>query len=214
MGGHCLPNEGISKVWLTPQSLIKILGPFDLDPCAAPEPRPWSTAEEHITLPSDGLKAEWRGRVWLNPPYDQKIDRWLQRMATHKNGIALIFARTETAIWQDCIWPVANSIFFFEGRLWFHRPDGQRGDSNAGAPSALISYSDADTAIVCKAGLKGSLILGNRIVSDFGGENLWPTCIGCGSNLSEEDEVFDPDEENGLCSKCQTEKIRLAEILS
>jgi len=135
-------------------------------------------------------------------------------MAAHKSGIALIFARTETEIWHDCIWPVANSTFFFEGRLWFHRPDGKRGTSNAGAPSALISYSDADTAVVYKAQLKGSLILGNRIISDFRGESLWPTCASCGSNLSDNDEIFEPDEEEGLCAACQTKKQILKEVLS
>jgi hypothetical protein len=150
-------------VWLTPPDLIRALGPFDLDPCAAPEPRPWPTAAKHITLPENGLAQEWQGRVWLNPPYDQKIDRWLQKMAGHGRGLALVFARTETALWHSCVWPVANSIFFFEGRLWFHRPNGRRGTSNAGAPSALISYSAGDTLIVRKACLKGVLISGGQI---------------------------------------------------
>lgn len=205
MGGHCLPNEGISKVWLTPPDLIRALGPFDLDPCAAPYPRPWPTAARHIELPDDGLTVEWQGRVWLNPPYTQSIDNWLRKMAVHKSGIALIFARTETAIWHNYIWPIANSIFFFEGRLWFHHPDGRRGSSNAGAPSALISYSDEDTKVICKANLKGSMVMGSQIFN-YGGEDMWPTCVGCGSNLGDDDELFKPDEETGLCAACKSQE--------
>ena len=52
--------------WLTPLKLIKSLGDFDLDPCAYPGHR---TANELICLPNDGLKMDWFGRVWLNPPY-------------------------------------------------------------------------------------------------------------------------------------------------
>ena len=58
-----------SHVWLTPPAIIEPLGPFDLDPCAAPSPRPWPTAARHIELPEDGLTAEWHGRVWCNPPF-------------------------------------------------------------------------------------------------------------------------------------------------
>lgn len=100
-------------------------------------------------------------RVWLNPPYGKETDVWLEKLSQHKSGIALIFARTETSTWYKQVWPKAHSIFFFEGRLWFYRPDGTRGDSNAGGPSALISYSYFDTESIRHAwenGLKGTLI--------------------------------------------------------
>jgi hypothetical protein len=51
-------------IWLTPKFILDALGPFDLDPCAAPSPRPWPTALNHIELPEDGLKASWSGLVW------------------------------------------------------------------------------------------------------------------------------------------------------
>ena len=50
-----------STIWLTPPKLLAFLGEFDLDPCAAPSPRPWPTAKRHIELPDDGLAAEWGG---------------------------------------------------------------------------------------------------------------------------------------------------------
>lgn len=166
MGGHCLPNEGISKIWLTPPDLLASLGKFDLDPCAAPDPKPWPTATRHITLPEDGLAAEWHGRVFLNPPYTQQMAQWLHKMAQHKNGITLIFARTETELWHKYIWPVADSILFLEGRLYFHYPDGRRGESNAGAPSALIAYSPADTAQLQQSGINGvHLSMKNKLLA-------------------------------------------------
>lgn len=158
IGGHTLPNEGISKIWLTPPELIKSLGPFDLDPCAAPSPRPWPTASKHIELPENGLSADWFDRVWLNPPYTQEMWPWLDKMRRHGSGIALIFARTETETWQKWVWPYADSIFFIEGRLFFHFPDGRRGTSNAGGPSALISYSERDTDFIINSGLSGYLV--------------------------------------------------------
>ena len=33
---HQRPHRGASDVWLTPPEIIDAVGPFDLDPCAAP----------------------------------------------------------------------------------------------------------------------------------------------------------------------------------
>ncbi len=97
-------------------------------------------------------------RTYLNPPYGKEVDAWLEKLSQHKHGIALIFARTETSTWTTHVWPKAHSIFFFDGRLFFHRPDGTRGESNAGGPSALISYSYFDTEAIRHSGLKGTLL--------------------------------------------------------
>lgn len=164
IGGHTKPNEGDSKVWLTPQELIDALGPFDMDPCAAPSPRPWPTAARHVELPEDGLQAQWQGRVWLNPPYSQDMGVWMSKMAEHRSGIALIFARTETELWQSLIWPAVDAALFLRGRLWFYRPDGIRGDSNAGGPSVLLSYSPADTERIKTSGLKGALVMAPQML--------------------------------------------------
>lgn len=154
--------KGATVIWLTPPEILNSLGAFDLDPCAAPSPRPWNTASRHIELPENGLQSAWSGRVWLNPPYDESTGDWLSRMADHRSGIALIFARTDTANWQDFIFPIAHSILYLRGRVRFRYPDGsipksKTGDGRSGAPSALISYSEFDTNILKLSGLRGSL---------------------------------------------------------
>jgi hypothetical protein len=50
----------------------------------------------NYTPQDDGLQKEWVGRVYLNPPYGKGMERWLEKLKHHGNGIALIFARTET----------------------------------------------------------------------------------------------------------------------
>ena len=133
-------------------------GPFDLDPCAAPEPRPWPTAAHHIALPDDGLTADWRARVFLNPPYGPETGQWLERLAEHGNGIALIFARTETAMFRDFVWRRAAGILFLFGRLYFYRPDGRRGDHNGGAPSVLVAYGRDNADCLRCCGLTGQFV--------------------------------------------------------
>lgn len=158
IGGHQRAYEGSSDVWLTPPEIIKALGPFDLDPCAAPEPRPWPTADRHYVEAEDGLSLPWNGRVWCNPPYGPRAALWLAKLADHGRGTALVFARTETAAWHAHVWPRASGILFLAGRLHFHHPDGQRAAFNGGAPSALIAYGSDDLAKLEASGIAGALV--------------------------------------------------------
>src|ERR1700734_155167 len=148
----------ISDTWLTPPEIIAALGPFDLDPCAAPQPRPWPTAARHITWPDNGLTARWHGRVWLNPPYGDKTGTWLGRLARHGRGTALVFARTETTWFVEAVWQQASAGLFLHGRLHFHRPDGSRAADNSGAPSVLVAYGDYDADRLRDCGLSGTFV--------------------------------------------------------
>lgn len=124
-----------THVWLTPPSILDPLGEFDLDPCASEN---WPTANLHYT--ADGLERPWSGRVWLNPPYGRNTAAWLKKMADHADGIALVFARTDTKMFQDHVWPHASGVLFLAGRPHFHHADGTRAKGNCGGPMALISY--------------------------------------------------------------------------
>jgi hypothetical protein len=134
------------------------LGDFDLDPCAAPNPRPWPTALQHIALPDDGLLLPWKGRVWLNPPYGADIALWMRRMAAHRIGTALTFARTETEWWKLYVWPIAIALLFIYGRLNFCYPDGSMSPYNAGGPSVLIAYSANDADHLWMSGIQGAFV--------------------------------------------------------
>ena len=150
------------KTWLTPPEIIDALGPFDLDPCCPPT-MPWRTAEQMVHWPNDGLKVDWTGkRVWCNPPYGRDAVPFLRKMAENKTGgILLIFARTDTAAWQDWIFPHASGVLFLRGRLRFHRPDGTQGET-ASAPSALVAYSEQDFARLRESGLRGAFLRVSR----------------------------------------------------
>lgn len=160
MGSH-QSAAAESTVWLTPLAILDALGPFDLDPCACPLPRPWSTANEHIVLPLDGATMPWRGRVWLNPPFGPLplLAAFMARMAWHNHGTALLAARTETAIWFEHVWPKASAILFLQGRPHFHRQDGVRAKANSGCPIALIAYGVDDAIILAGCELPGHLMM-------------------------------------------------------
>lgn len=133
--------------WLTPPWLIARLGEFDLDPCS-PIKRPWDTAKHHLTIENDGLHHDWSNfeTIWLNPPYGKSTGVWLEKLSEHGNGIALIFARTETKMFFDFVWNKATACLFIEGRLHFHHVSGERAKFNSGAPSVLVAYGEEQAA--------------------------------------------------------------------
>ncbi|MEI7818004.1 MAG: DNA N-6-adenine-methyltransferase [Desulfuromonadales bacterium] len=133
--------------WLTPKEMLDVLGPFDLDPCS-PTVRPWPTARLHFTIEDDGLTSPWPlgCSVWMNPPYGRATGTWLNKLANHAacengDGIALIFARTETKMFFEYVWPLAHAILFIKGRIRFCDTQGKPG-AHAPAPSCLVAYGE------------------------------------------------------------------------
>ena len=156
MGSHQSPSM-LKDEWLTPPHILKALDPFDLDPCAPhPSTRPWTTAYTHYW--EKGLERDWFGRVWCNPPYGKETGKWLNRLAEHGKGTALIFARTETKMFFSEVWGKATAVLFIEGRLHFHHIDGSKAKANAGAPSVLIAYGFSDAEVLRNCGIAGKYV--------------------------------------------------------
>jgi len=156
LGSH-QRTVGASQVHLTPRWILRALGPFDMDPCAA-SPRPWDCARVNITEAQDGLSMTWTGRVFLNPPFDRyQVARWTRALAEHGDGIALLHARTEAG-WFDPLWDGADSILFMADRIKFCRPDGSEQPANSGAPPVLVAFGETNTEALRRSGTAGRLV--------------------------------------------------------
>jgi DNA N-6-adenine-methyltransferase (Dam) len=149
---------GRSQNHITPKWIIDALGEFDLDPCAA-APRPWDCARHNFIEADDGLSQPWRGRVWLNPPFNRyQVGDWIQRLADHGRGTCLLHARVETA-WFMPVWKHASGILFMGDRIHFHKPDGTRQPANSGAPPVLVSFGAADLVRLQESAIPGHLVM-------------------------------------------------------
>ena len=160
LGSH-QKTVGDTDTWITPKWLIDVLGPFDLDPCAA-NPRPWDCARENWTVGGLDIApcTTWHGRVWLDPPFNRfQVGGWIRRLAEHGNGTALLHARTEAA-WFEPVWEKARAILFLADRLYFHYPDGRRAEANSGAPACLIAFGAWDVNKLVKSKIAGALVTG------------------------------------------------------
>lgn len=105
--------------WETPWDLFKQLDEefhFALDVCATAEN---AKCERFYTADQDGLKQEWDGCVWCNPPYGRQIGAWVKKAAEAQcNVVMLLPARTDTAWFHDYIYGKAE-VRFLRGRVRF-----------------------------------------------------------------------------------------------
>lgn len=140
--------------WYTPRNILEPLGSFDLDPCSAVNPL-WKIANACYNKYDDGLTREWTGRVWLNPPYSRPLlERFVEKLAGHGNGIALLFNRCDCKLFQEVIFPTAQAILFLRGRVKFHTADGkQRGTPGCG--SVLIAFGEKNAEVLETCGIQG-----------------------------------------------------------
>lgn len=149
----------ISVEWYTPKYIFDALGlKFDLDPCAPPGGGPHVPAARYFTKADDGLVQPWKGRVWCNPPYGRGLERWIEKLAKHGDGIALVMARTDT-VWFRRATQVARVVVFLGGRVRFIPGPGS---SQAGRPqcgSMLLGFGRTCEQAMVRAGKKLGVVM-------------------------------------------------------
>lgn len=135
--------------WLTPLSVIKALGKFDLDPCCPPV-MPWRTARRMVCQPQDGLGVKWSGRVWLNPPYSD-VAPWTDKLIEHGRGTALVSCKSFDSRWAQRLLSSSSGVLILSGRLLFHYPDGTA-STGKWLSNALVAVGpeDAKQLRACK----------------------------------------------------------------
>jgi hypothetical protein len=119
---------------------------FDFDPC------PYNENE----IINDGLKIEWGGVSFVNPPYSQKLKeafviKGIEEMKKGKVCVFLIPVSTSTKLFHKYIKPNATKIEFIEGRIKFGKIDhngnfylplNKKGKTQAGTKDSMIVVFD------------------------------------------------------------------------
>jgi hypothetical protein len=151
-----------SKEWYTPREIFNAIGlQFDLDPCSpGANIVPWVPADIHYTIKEDGLILPWIGNVFMNPPYGSDTPAWFKRLTEHRQGVGLIFARTDTAWFHNYV-PLADAICFIRGRVQFVEADKAAEyaanlylpKGGCGASSMLVAFGEKCANAVMNSGL-------------------------------------------------------------
>lgn len=101
----------------TPAWVFETLGiRFDLDVAAPTGGVSWIPCERYLTHENDGLKTEWFGRVWMNPPFSSP-QPWVKKFLNHNNGIALL--PVSKSAWFESLWNSKASIVAAPPQLKF-----------------------------------------------------------------------------------------------
>lgn len=148
-------NESIE--WYTPPNIFEALGlEFDLDPCSPGQGKSFVPARRVLTAEDDGLATPWGDpsstTVFMNPPYGALTAPFMRKFAEHGNGIALVFARTDTRWFQETV-GTADVLCFISGRVRFYKGSTTQQGGSPGAGSVLIAYGKKSADAVLQSGL-------------------------------------------------------------
>jgi ParB family chromosome partitioning protein len=145
-------NASGNNEWYSPQPFIEAarwaMGSIDTDPASSDIANRVVQATTYFTAEQDGLKQQWRGNVWMNPPYAQPLisDFATALVAKFKAGevkaaCVLVNNATETA-WFQALLDVASAVCCVKSRVKFLDPDG----NPVGAPlqGQVVIYLGSD----------------------------------------------------------------------
>jgi len=143
-----------SEEYYTPPEYIEaareVMGAIDLDPASCETAQEWVQATQFYTKEDNGLQQEWKGSIWLNPPYSKTNGKsnqavWSQKLiGEYQSGrvceaILLVKAALGYKWFEDfwCDWPVC----FARERLSFIRANGSS-DGQSKQGTAFFYFGD------------------------------------------------------------------------
>ena len=140
-------NLSKDNIWETPPDLFEFgcnLFNFrpEIDVCA--------TAQDtkcELFINKNSLDADWRRPFWCNPPYGRSVKDWIRKaylshVKYNISGLALLFAKTDTAAFHDYIFGKAE-ICFLRGRVHFFK-DGKESIQPAPYPSCFVFWRERE----------------------------------------------------------------------
>lgn len=131
-------QQTISNEHYTPARYIDaaryVLGDIDLDPASCLRANQVVKATRFFTHKDDGLRQEWRGRIWLNPPYGNLSGQFIAKLveeieaANVAAAIVLVNSHCTDAAWFQ---PLFDSVLCFTNhRINFEGDDDRSGSTH------------------------------------------------------------------------------------
>lgn len=120
-----------SDEWYTPPLYVeaarRVMGSIDLDPASCALANSVVRAAELYTSAEDGLRYSWRGNVWLNPPYGNLKDKFVEHLLCEyragrvTQAVLCLNAHAVDTVWFQPLWqyPVClthHRVRFFGGQ--------------------------------------------------------------------------------------------------
>jgi phage N-6-adenine-methyltransferase len=139
-----------NNLWFTPAPYVeaarRVLGAIDLDPASCAEANATVKAARYFTEQDDGLRHDWPGRVWLNPPYGGQAGAFVARLidqhakAITTAAIVLLNANSVSSQWFHPLWD--RLLMFTHRRIQFTSPANP--DASASTHGDVFVYFGPD----------------------------------------------------------------------
>ena len=141
--------------WYTPRlyldAVIEVMGAIDLDPASSAAAQEHVKAGQYFTMEEDGLKQQWHGRVFLNPPYSMpEVREFSAKLLTSyvdgdiQEGILLVNNATDTQ-WFQAVGRAADYHCCTLGRISFLQArDGELLEKTAPTHGQVFLYFGKD----------------------------------------------------------------------
>lgn len=140
--------------WYTPPCYLKaaweVMNGIDTDPASTSKANEIVKAETYFTSEEDGRLQQWRGNVWLNPPYAQPLITDFCKLLIRKyqeneiqQACVLVNNATETTFYQDML-NACSAVCFIKGRVKFIDEEGRQSGSPLQGQSVLYFGNNID----------------------------------------------------------------------
>ena len=155
------------STWLTPASIFTAIDlEFELDPAHPGRDNPYCSvpARRIYTIHDDGLRQDWSGRVWLNPPFAGRHSQlpWLRKFIAHGDGIAFVNALTSSGWFHELVVPNAQTLVFPQGKTKFVMPEDGSIATEPPNGMVLISMGAVANTALERSGLGWFVANGRR----------------------------------------------------
>lgn len=104
---------------------------IQVDPASSDVAQRTVRAHTYYTAETNGLEQEWRGTVWMNPPYSgalvgKFVDKLIEEFTAERVTAAIVLVNnaTETA-WAQKLLGFSSAVCFPSGRIKYHDATGR-----------------------------------------------------------------------------------------
>ncbi|MCX6753685.1 MAG: DNA N-6-adenine-methyltransferase [Candidatus Nomurabacteria bacterium] len=126
---HVSQNSGNNE-WYTPKEYVEaarsVMGSIDTDPASSLIANEIVKATQYFTEEQNGITKEWKGNVWMNPPYAQPLISQFTSAVTDKfisseidQAVILVNNATETKWFQKMLSVASCGVCFLKRRIKF-----------------------------------------------------------------------------------------------
>jgi phage N-6-adenine-methyltransferase len=128
------------------EAVREVLGEIDLDPASNATAQKTVQAKKYFDEKKNGLKQEWHGHVFLNPPYHRDlapafIDKLVEEVNADRVTEAILLTNNSTDTdWFRTAQMHCAAICFTHGRIKFETPDGKNVSPTQG--QAFMYFGD------------------------------------------------------------------------